>query len=125
MRTAHARHVDHVELVLGERVEELDPNAVAPCEAPKLWEQYAHVARFAESAMILLARRVDEAAAWKRNGFKSAAEQMAADVGTSVGATQGVLDTSKRVAQPTLPGVVAGPGRAWGPRILDPTRTHH
>jgi hypothetical protein len=48
---------------------------------------------------MLLAPRVDAAGEWKRKGFRAAAEQMAADAGTSVRAARAMLETSKRVAE--------------------------
>src|SRR5690242_10596275 len=97
MRTSHARHLGEIEFALRELVDEFDPDAVALCDAPKMWQAFARVAGLATSAQTLLARRVEEAEAWKRNGFKTAAEQLAADAGTSVAAARTMLDTSKRV----------------------------
>src|SRR5689334_14452720 len=97
MRTSHARHLGEIECALSELVTELDPDAVALCEAPRLWQQFDRVERLAASAKILLARRVDEAGEWKRKGCRSAAEQLAADAGTSVSSAKSMLETSKRV----------------------------
>src|SRR5690242_13195300 len=99
MDRGHARHFGDVERVLGELVAEFDPDAVPLCEAPRLWETLAGCARLVASAQMLLAPRVEEAGEWKRKGFKSAAEQLAAVNGTSVNAAQSLLETSKRVAE--------------------------
>jgi hypothetical protein len=99
MRTSHARHLGEIEFALRELVAEFDPDAVALCDAPAMWQTATRVVRLAESIEILLARRVEEAAEWKRRGYRSAAEQLAADAGTSVAAAQSLLNTSKRVAR--------------------------
>ena len=98
MRTSHARHLNEIEWALGELVEELDPDAVPLCETSAMWQTAARVGCLVDALKILLARRVDESGVWKRGGFRSAAEQLAADAGTSVLSAQGLLDTSKRVA---------------------------
>jgi hypothetical protein len=99
MRTSHARHLNEIEFALRELAAEFDPNAVPLCEAPKLWQTAMRAAGLAESIALLLAPRVDEAGAWKRNGHRTVADQLAADAGTSVNAAQRLLDTSKRVAE--------------------------
>ena len=99
MRTSHARHLGEIEFALRELVSEFDPDAVALCEVPAVWQTAARVGCLVDALKLLLARRVEEAQAWKQKGAKSAAEQLAADTGTSVGAAQGLLDTSKRVAE--------------------------
>jgi hypothetical protein len=99
MRTSHARHLNEIEFALRELVDELDPHAVPLCEAPKMWRKFDQVERLAASAKLLLAPRVDEAGEWKRKGYRSAAEQLAADAGTTVAAAKAMLATSKRVAE--------------------------
>src|SRR4051794_2731612 len=94
-----ARHLGDIECALSELVEEFDPDAIALCEATRWWQAFDRVERLASSAKILLARRVDQAGAWKKKGYRSAAEQLASDAGTSVTAAQAQLDTSKRVAE--------------------------
>src|SRR5262249_38641654 len=74
VRTSHARHLNGIECALRELVDEVDPDAVALCEARAMWRQFDRVEREAAAAKILLARRVEEAGAWKRGGFRSAAE---------------------------------------------------
>src|ERR1044071_8039086 len=97
MRRTHARHLDEIEFALRELVAELDPDAVALCDAPRLWQHFDRVERLAAAAQILCARRADEASEWKRRGCRSAAEQLAADGGTSVSSAKSMLETSKRV----------------------------
>jgi len=99
MDRGHARHLGDIECALSELVEELDPDAVPLCEAPRMWQQFDRVERLAASAKILLARRVDQSGEWKRKGRRSAAEQLADDAGTSVSSAKSMLETSKRVAK--------------------------
>jgi hypothetical protein len=82
------------ELVAG-----FDADAVPLCVAPSVWATVDEVVRLAASVQVLLARRVEESGVWKRKGFRTAAEQLAADAGTSVSAAKSLLETSKRVAE--------------------------
>src|SRR5450432_3181160 len=52
-------------------VRDLDPDAIALCEAPDLWKEFTAIARLAESAATLLARRVEEGETWRKSGFGS------------------------------------------------------
>jgi len=76
----------------------LDADAVPLFESPGLWSEFDELERLAASAKVLLARRVDESGTWRREGFRSAAEQMAARAGTSVTAARKLLETSMRIA---------------------------
>jgi len=69
-------------------VRDLDPDAIPVCEAPELWKEFVAIARLAESAATLLARRVEEGDTWRQGGFRSAADQMAAEAGTSISAAE-------------------------------------
>ena len=84
MRTSHARHLDEIEFALRELVAEFDPDAVAPCDARRWFQAADRIERLAAALKTLLAPRVAESDAWKQKGFRSAAEQLAADAGTSV-----------------------------------------
>ncbi len=88
------REIDEFLAVL---VNRLDPDAVPIGEAFALWSAFDAVERRAGAAKTLLARRVEDACAWKRNGFRSAAEQLAIAGGTSVSAAKNMLETSKQV----------------------------
>src|SRR5882672_8354790 len=94
-----ARHLGDIECALSELVADFDPDAVALCDAQSMWEQFDRVERLAASAKILLARRVDEAGKWRREGFRCAAEQLAAKAGTSVSSAKSMLETSEQVAE--------------------------
>jgi hypothetical protein len=79
-----------------------NPDAVLVFDAPELWTELDEFARLVTAAATLLARRVDESCTWRREGFRSAAEQLAARSGTTVAAAKAMLETSERVAaQPT------------------------
>ena len=107
-----------VEQLLGELLSALDPNAVPLPEAPGLFGAFEKVNRLSGSAMTLMARRVDEARAWQREGFRSAAEQLAGVAGTSVSAARNMLETSKQVeglpatADALRAGTLSGPKAA-------------
>ena len=100
-------------------VARIDPDAVPLCEVTDLWAALDAVERRAAATKLLLARRVEEAGRWKRDGHSSAAEQLAGISGSSVTAAKGELETSKKVAQAagdragvTGGGVVGGEGRS-------------
>src|SRR5689334_14248965 len=98
MRTSHARHLEQIEFALRELVDEFDPNAVALCDARRWFQAADRIERFGAALKTLVAPRVDAAGSWKREGFRSTAEMLAADAGTSVSAARGLLETSHRVA---------------------------
>src|SRR5439155_10458812 len=76
----------------------LDPDSVALPLAPAMWEHFDAVERLAGAAKTLLARRVDESRAWRRAGYRSAAEYLAAKEGGSVGGARQQLETSEKLA---------------------------
>jgi Domain of unknown function (DUF222) len=88
------REIDEFFRVLVGRI---DPDAVPLCEVTDLWAALDTIERRAASTKLLLARRVEEAGRWNRDGHRSAAEQLAAIAGTSVAAARNQLETSKRV----------------------------
>ena len=78
-------------------VERLDPDAVPLSEATGMWTDFNRIERIAAGAQTLLASRVEEAGRWKREGHRSAADQLALIAGTSPTAAKKQLDTSKKV----------------------------
>src|ERR1700689_1535057 len=90
------REIDEFFAVL---VSKVDPDAVALCEVTDLYRALEVIKGRAESTMLLLARKVDQAARWKRDGHRSAAEQLAGIAGTSVSAAKRQLAASKQVAK--------------------------
>ncbi len=105
MRLNRAQDLRGLRLELGLQVDALQPDAVHLGDALALWEELDGVERLAASAKTLLAARVAEAASWKRSGFRSAAEQLAAVSGSSVSAARNVLETSEQVKE--LPATAA------------------
>ena len=97
MRLNRAQDLRGLRLELGLQVEALDPCAVHLGDALALWEELDAVERLAASAKTLLAGRVAEAATWKRAGFRSPAEQLAAVSGSPVSAARNALETSEQL----------------------------
>ena len=104
-RGVGARDVREIDEFLEVLVDRLEPDAVPAFEAQDLWAAFDAIERRASAAKTLLARRVEDACAWKRNGFRSAAEQLAAMSGTSIRTAKNELETSKQVR--TLPEIAA------------------
>ncbi len=78
-------------------VEALDPDAVFIFDAPEMFEAFDVLVRLGEAGKTLLARRMEAACTWRRAGYRSAAEQLAAVSGSSVSAARNMLETSKQV----------------------------
>jgi hypothetical protein len=95
-RTSHARHLNDIHFAFGEFVAEFVP---AVCDAPMTYQKLAHMKRLAESSMILVAQDVEKSGVWQRKGYRSVAEYLAADAGTSVTSAKSLLETSRRVAE--------------------------
>ena len=72
----------------------LDPDDIPAGEATRLFDGLDRIVRTATAARTLLARRVDDSLEWKRRGYRSAAEFMAARSGTSLGAARTEIETS-------------------------------
>jgi len=79
-------------------VSSLDADAVFVFDAPAVWKEFDEIGRLTSAATTLLARRVDESCTWRSEGYRSAAEQLAAVSGTSVSSARSMLETSRRVA---------------------------
>ena len=82
-------------------VSRLDPDDLPASCAPALWCELDQLARQVAAARVLVARRVDDSQVWRRDGFASAADYLAARGGTSVRTARRELHTSK--ALPDLP----------------------
>jgi hypothetical protein len=87
----------------GDLVRRLDPDDLPASQAPGLWCELDQLGRQVAAAKAMVARRVDDSLAWKREGFASAAEYLAARGGTSLATAKTELDTSR--ALPALPAV--------------------
>ncbi len=76
----------------------LDPDDVPASEAVRLYRSLDTAVRSLTAAKTLLARRVEDSAEWKRQGYKSAAEFLASTSGTSLGAARSEMETSKALS---------------------------
>ena len=76
-------------------VRRIDPDGVPAHEVLRLYRALDGAARAVTAAKTLLARRVEDAREWRRLGFASAAEFLAAESGTSLGAARKEVETSE------------------------------
>ena len=83
---------------LKQLVSGLDPDAVVLGEAPEVWAEFDAIERVIASAKLLMARRVEQAHTWTKQGFRSAVEQIAVLSGASMSSARSMLATSKRIA---------------------------
>ena len=86
--------VNEVHASLEAIVGALDPASVPLVEAADAWSAFDAVERLAAAGKTLLAGRVDESREWRRLGYRSAAEFMAARSGAAVGEARRSLETS-------------------------------
>ncbi|HEY3140238.1 MAG TPA: DUF222 domain-containing protein, partial [Acidimicrobiales bacterium] len=76
---------------------QLEPDAVTLPDAPELWAGFLRIARLADAATVVLARKVDESEEWRQAGDRDAATYVARRSGCSIGAARRTLTTSKRL----------------------------
>jgi hypothetical protein len=86
-------------------VARLDPLEVPLSWAPGVWADFDRIERLAAAAKVLLAGRVDESEVWRRNGYRSPADYLAAVAGSSINGARTQLATSRRLAD--LPATTA------------------
>ncbi|HET6918942.1 MAG TPA: DUF222 domain-containing protein, partial [Jiangellaceae bacterium] len=77
----------------------LDPDMLSGQSAQSWWYALDRIERLAAGGKTLLARRLASAHSPSRSGQKSAAETMARDAGTSVGAAKDALNISERLSE--------------------------
>src|SRR4051794_32674566 len=94
VRDIHA----HLEVLL----HRLDVDAVAACDATRMWELFSGITRFGTAGTTLLARRVEDSGSWHRTDAHSAAEHLANLAGGSCSEARQLLLTSKRVQKLAL-----------------------
>jgi hypothetical protein len=82
---------------VGALLRALEPSAVALADAEPMWNAFDKIERHAANAKTLLARRVEEAATWRKRGHRDAAEGMAKQSGTTRGAAKQQLELSKKL----------------------------
>jgi hypothetical protein len=84
-----------------------DLGDVGVVEALPAWKAADRLERAAAAIKTMLAAKVEEAAAWKQSGYRSAAEQLARLGGTTVSVARQSLETSKKLAElPTTQGAL-------------------
>ena len=83
---------------LKQLVSGLDPDAVVLGDAPEVWAEFDAIERVIASAKLLMARRVEQAHTWPKQGFRNAVEQIAVLSGTSMSSARSMLATSKHIA---------------------------
>jgi hypothetical protein len=89
--------VRRLEAELAGFVTQLNPDAVTLPDAPELWAGFHRIARLADAATVLLARKVDESEQWRQAGDRDAATYLARHSGNSIAAARRTLTTSKRL----------------------------
>jgi len=72
----------------------LDPDDIPAREAVRIFDELDRIVRSASAGRMLLARRVEDSMEWKRLGYGSAAEHLAAKSGKGLGAAKSDLETS-------------------------------
>jgi hypothetical protein len=80
---------------------EFDPDALDAATVVPVWKELDRIERLAAAMKLRLARRVDEVEQWKRSGYASAADYLAAQAGSSVAAARDMLCASSKL--PSLP----------------------
>lgn len=75
----------------------LEPRELTSSQVNAVLAEVIVLERLASSARVLLSKRAAESQQWKREGFRSAAEWLAAQQGTSTGRAKADLDTSERL----------------------------
>jgi len=75
----------------------LEPRTFDGDGAARLLKLFAEAERLAAAGKAMMARRVEETNAWRRDGARSAADWLAATTGSSVGAAVGTLETARRL----------------------------
>jgi hypothetical protein len=95
VRTDLQQRVAIAQEALRQAVAQLDPDGLTPHEAGRLLEGFDQVVRIAATGSTLLARRVEDGEEWRRQGYRSAAEWLAATTGSSLGAARRKVETSK------------------------------
>jgi len=98
-RSAIEERVAAAEAALRLAVEGLDPDDIPAREADRLFDGLERIVRSASAARTLLARRVEASMEWKRLGYGSAAEHLAAKSGKGLGAAKADLETSNALVE--------------------------
>ncbi|MGH9036678.1 MAG: DUF222 domain-containing protein, partial [Acidimicrobiia bacterium] len=90
-------HIEGLVELLGLALAELRPECLGGADAGRLVDLLARAESMCAAGKALVARRVEETNAWRREGFKSAAHWVAAHTGESVGQAVNTLETARRL----------------------------
>ena len=83
--------------IVGTLVMHLDPYALQASELVEASRLFAEIGKFAEAGTMLLAPVIEHQGAQRKEGYKSAAELLAHQTGTSLGAAHGKVNTAKKL----------------------------
>ncbi|MFP5323005.1 MAG: DUF222 domain-containing protein [Acidimicrobiia bacterium] len=87
----------------------LEPNAISLGEAPAVFDALVALDRLVGGAVLRMTARYEESGRWKRDGARSAEEDIARRTGTGTRAARRKLSTSKRLpSQPKTEDAVRG-----------------
>jgi hypothetical protein len=103
---------------LAAAVAELAPDEIPAESVVPLFDLFDRAERHAATGKTLLARRVDEVEQWKRAGYASAAEYLAAKSGSSVAAARDVLMTSSKLSELPVVEDALRAGKLSGPQTV-------
>jgi Domain of unknown function (DUF222) len=88
-----------VEQELGAIVNDLAPHALSGSDAVELVGVFAKIEKLASVGRVLVAQRVEDTGAHRRQGYRSAAHLMAKQSGSSLGSAIAAMETAKKVGR--------------------------
>jgi hypothetical protein len=94
--------VERVASVVADLCDAIDPNAINLGDVPAVFEQLVRMSKLIDGATVRMTARYEEAGEWKRNGARSAADDIARKTGKSPSQAKRSLGTSQKLAK--LPG---------------------
>ncbi len=92
-------HIEGIVDSLGSALAELRPECLDGPGATRLVDVLAKAESMCAAGKAIVARRVEETNAWRREGFRSAAHWVAAHTGESVGQAVNTLETARRLEE--------------------------
>jgi hypothetical protein len=89
--------LEAVRAELAANADVFEPDVLEASSVMPIWQTLDRIERLAAAMKLRLARRVDEAEQWKRSGYASAAEFLAAEAGSTVATAKRILDASNEL----------------------------
>src|SRR6266496_3788292 len=80
-------------------LDRLEPGTLDVAQCKRAVDLYSQAERLAVAGRGVVARRVEEAVSWKRDGHRSAAHWLASATGVSVGAAARSLQTARELEE--------------------------